>query len=266
MDSKIVVEIINDLRRSKSCINNAYFTGQQLLDLLQKDTVTTYHEDGLLAIIETEDQLVRLYFYAGDSEKLSLLNNVSPNSEKPIVVDIIGKHEKITEMVSIIEERTSLFLYNTYLRMICKEPVFKELKGDSSIVEYADPDDATDIYNIYTSTFDILTDHFPSFEVFQDAIGRKEIIVARLDNRIVGFHHYKNHSEKYLELKAEVISPEYRGQHLDSALWKFINEHCNNGTIFMLWHYESNKIADYLHQRYGFRYDGIVDYILVRKG
>ena len=177
MNCEELIQKINVIRKSKSCLSNAFFTKPQMDTLLAETGTQILESEGLLLIIEEETDLFRVYFYSIDNVALGRIKDLMPDFNKPVIADIVGKNPKAKALAQVLMDK-GFEEYCVFVRMICDDT--KQLNDvDTSFVEYAKVDDAGTIFSMLYSEFDPLYSHMPKLEEITAAIEKKEIIVVR---------------------------------------------------------------------------------------
>lgn len=260
MNAGELLRFATELRRgNKAYVSNAFFTLPQLEELLSKPGVTVRQTDDLAVICEEDTDLLRVYLYARSGEALRDLRKLLPETEKPVITDVVGREPAVGRIAEQLIP-AGFEPYSTFVRMVCTAPVLPRADGEER-VEPATAGDAAEIDRMLRAEFDPLFSHFPSEQELAQAAEKGEITVIRADGTLAGVAFFEKVSAAYCVLRYFMVKKQYRGRNIGGALLYHTMAHGENGTVYMLWIGTYNKTQE-LYKRTGFTYDGLCDRIL----
>lgn len=260
MNAREIIQRAGDMRRaSREYCSNAYFTVPQLEQLLLEKTVSVFAQEGLILLIEDEQELHRIYFFAENAASVAKIPALFPDSEKPVIADIVGREQQVRPTV---EQLTNLGFapYSKFVRMICREPILPSDKN-AERVELAECTDIPAIECLLRETFDPLFAHLPACTELEAAVSRQEITVIREQAELAGFAFFEKSGLRQKVLRFFVVNPRYQGQNIGGALLYHQFRNSLPGTSYLLWVGTYND-AQSLYLKHNFQYDGLTDYIL----
>ena len=76
---------------------------------------------------------------------------------------------------------------------------------------------------------------------------------------------FDSKGQKAALLDYVLVRPEYRGQHIAKKIWNYKIKEQNDSKYFYLWVNTVRESAICFHQKNGFYFDGMVDYIFTNK-
>lgn len=263
MYCKELIQKINAIRKNKSYLTNAFFTKPQLDTMLAKAGTQILESEDLILLMEEENDLVRVYFYAVDNVALGEIKDLMHRFNKPIVADVVGKNPKTEALAQVLADN-GFEQYSVFVRMTCDDPE-KLDDVDTSTVEYAKADDIDAIFELLYSEFDPLFSHIPPVEDIVVAISKEEITVVRRQQQLAGFAFFEVTSPQNVCLRYFIVNENYRRQGIGNALLARAFAYHGEGIKYMLWVGTYNSAMN-KYERLNFKQDGIIDYILKFKG
>lgn len=250
-------------RKSREYYSNAFFSATQIDDLLCSEKVSFTCEDDLILIFEEDRNLLRVFFYAENDESIKKIKSNIPAGTKTVVIDIVGRDKEIENKANKLSD-AGFCVYSKFLRMVCKQPIMPKSFGVERI-DLATQEDVAIINDLLWQEFDPIFAHLPTIAELQKAVEKKQITLIREQKDIAGFAFFEDLSPKSSVLRYFVVNSKYRGQNIGGALLYDKFSKSQSDTVFTLWVGSYNK-TQFLYQKFNFRYDGLVDYILTNGG
>ncbi|MHC1773548.1 MAG: GNAT family N-acetyltransferase [Flexilinea sp.] len=209
-----------------------------------------------------EESLFRVYFAAKGFDSIKCIGKYFPQTEKSIVVDIIGKGEQVVRfkdfMCSVGFEESYCFI-----RMAAKKDELHIISENG--VQFAIVEEADQIIGIMKNTFDSVYSHFPPKEEIVNAIEREEITVIREDGKIAAFSFFEKVNKKTLCLRYFITKGDFRGKGYGNRLLHDGFLHIPDDGSVYLWIGTYNPTVQ-KYKKVGLTEDGLKDYILIYKG
>lgn len=244
------------VRNSRSLLSTNYFDQ----NLFAKSFKVIQFKNSLVFIDKPrKSSIARFYYFlaAGDSD-FFLQNNV----DYDLVCDVLVRAPldlKLDNFLAINSFKEYAKLKKMYLT---NDSVYRSSGLNIKLVERRN---STSLSKLFKNNFDSFSERPPDIDEIEFAIKNKEIY-CKVSNfgEIMGF--YWNSNKKFLsELRYLFVVEKYRGQGIGRELLKeyFINT--SNINRKQLWVLENNKSAIRLYESFGFKFDGLVDYIYIKK-
>jgi ribosomal protein S18 acetylase RimI-like enzyme len=211
----------------------------------------------------------RLYFAAISTDALSIgLRTAVHACHDVLVTDLIGPADRLTSpdfgLRKIFPEQG--FVTRSVLhRMVADLPLKIESCNERVTIATAEESELAEIRTALLNDFDPLVDQFPVKSEWQNALEQGLILVGRVDGEFCGFLQREPGAGSCRIRYWSVVSA-FRGCRIGSAL---MQEFCRRNPKMkriQLWVKEENEAAMALYRHYGFRPEGLVDYVFVREG
>ena len=131
--------------------------------------------------------------------------------------------------------------------------------------EFAVLDDMNDILKMLNDNFDIMADHIPDEVELSELIKKKQVLNISIKNTIAGTLLFED-TGKRSYARALCVSPDYQNSFVGYSLLAdyFIRHDTDKTRLFYLWVDEANINVKKLHDRFGYRYDGLNNFIFRR--
>ncbi len=257
------LQVINSIL-SNSGYTNCIMTVQEIKQKLCEEKMSVISEKPLI-LIEHHDLYLRLYYFLKDVEEINdidqeLLDALS--EEKPIYADITTKDK--FEYKGSVFEKIKLLPYRTYIR---KSMLNNGKKMRNMLdTEYAQEGDVEFIFNMLIEQFDLMSDHIPDKDELSKLVSENKILKISIRDHTAGVLLFDDFGKRSYA-RALCVVPEYQNSFVGySLLVDYINKHSTEKTkLFYLWVDEANENVRKLHDRFGYKYDGLNNYIF-RKG
>ena len=258
-----IAEKVNILKNgNKAFLSNACFSPMQLKEIIgAPNTAVKISENGVV-ILEEEESFVRVYFYFAAEEFLGeILRHASSFTGKPLIAEVIG-NEKATGRVVSALENTGFAEHNRLMRMLRK--VDCVTAASSLPVIYAGAKDLDNIMQLLYEEFDIYTSHLPQSGSVLESINREEIIVTRKDgSSLAGLAYFESKGINRKYLYQIVVEKNMRGRGLGETMLSQGLSLFPPNTVCELWVEDRNSAAIKLYEKYDFRKDGMLDYVMI---
>lgn len=249
----------NARRGNREYFSNAFYTVTQLKEFLETKDVQVIADEDVILLLEKETELYRLQFFARQAAALEKLPQLLPELNSPLVADLVGREPAAGNQAKVLEAY-GFAPYSVFVRMNCKERLAPRADGIER-VEPAKLADAPVLHRMISAEFDPLFAHIPAEEEICRAVEKGEITVIRNGEEIAGMAWFEKMNDKYYVLRYFIVRQEFRGRNIAGALMRRHFDATPEDAVYMLWVGTYNK-AQYLYQKFGFTYDGLVDHIL----
>lgn len=231
-----------------------------------RNIVSVYNKEKSIVFCVDDNSVYRGYFYSSDLDELQdLLGKLNKNT----IVDIITKKENLD--VSILLNKSGFEKYAIFKRAsnpnICEfdeinNAEYLENKLDN-LGKYAELRDLKLIHSKLYKIFNPYTSHIMTVDELEYMIINKQVMVNITNNDLVSFlifriegckfyinHVYNNGDRKIIDYI------------MKKSLTKYINDFKIN--YLYSWIDEKNVRSIRFHERYGMKFDGLIDFIYIK--
>lgn len=259
-----LLEDIMDIKQSKTYYSNCFLMMDKIQRLYNQNRIQVYKNGNSVFLVEDVTTHFIIYFFCKKIEDLEEDLNFTDTlttSKKNAVISIIEKDidfEKYNE----IFKSSGLKFYKKFIRKSLKnseEIKFRELmKAEIAAIE-----DVDRIFQLLNDTFDIISGHLPNQLELEKMIQDEEVLVVKIKGKVEGVLLFENIGVKSYA-RALCIDEEYRNNVLGYVLLVgYLNRHREGTNLFYLWVDSENKEVLGLHNKLGYKEDGLVEYIFV---
>lgn len=218
--------------------------------------------DGAIYLLTEHPEYIRLEYFITDPEK-ALKEEYSDDTGKPIYADIVYKEG--TQSPDNPLEKLGFQYFRTYRRSSVQN-THTEYR-EYAPVEYADIEDADGIERLfsYADNFDPMADTVPEREELVRFLEDNSVYKVSADGQLAGILIYEDKGVKsYARMLC--ISPEHRNGAVGYTLFaRYFNDHRENTRLFYTWTNQDNTKSERLHSMFGYRNDGMVNIIYIKK-
>ncbi len=225
------------------------------LQELQSKSFNTKYSNHSIVFFDKDVDFYRLYFFSSDLHDLSMI--INDLKIRQTTVDIITK--------SFSQNLHTLFLESGFKNIA----LYKRIENKNLPVYYsnenfsfADIKELEFLYERLFNDFDKYTDHFPTFEKLKILIDNKQVIVVRDESKISGYIIYQ------IQGKKVHLNYWYNEGNQLNSLVLLINFYglMNEKGIKSGFGWTNIKKQDVIktHQKIGYKFDGLEDYIYLR--
>jgi len=244
------------VRNSRSLLSTNYFDQ----NLFAKSFKVILFKNSLVFIDKPRQSSIGRFYYflaAGDSD-FFLQNNI----DYDLVCDVLDRAPLDLKLDNFLAINS--FKEYAKLKKMCltNDSIYKRSELNIKLVESRN---IKSISKLFKNNFDSFSERPPDIDEIEFAIKNKEIYckVSKL-GEIMGF--FWNSNKKFLsELRYLFVVEKYRGQGIGRELLKEYFIKTSNINRKQLWVLENNNSAIRLYESFGFKFDGLVDYIYVKK-
>lgn len=252
--------LLSDVKaHNKRYHTNYFLLADKLQNMITEYKIFIQQLDNGFILYKREDTYFRLYYFFYNLKELNFTK-----ADLPVVIDIIKKDSDSTEIDDLWMD-CGFHKYAKYKRMaVASKDInipFCERENFSLIASQSDTDS---IYGILTNNFDIFSDHIPKVEeVFQAITDKNVILEKNISGNITGFLFFELMGISSL-IRYIFVDPKFRGQGISRQLMaKYFQLTCQNVVNHLLWVDEKNYIAQKLYISYGYKFDNLIDNILI---
>lgn len=213
-----------------------------------------------LFLLRKDKDFFRVYFFSSDTDSLGRsLQKLSMSIKATIVIDLVSKFDISHDTIAVLKDN-SFKRYAVFFRMINISDFKKFGTLGNSGITFAQMKDNIQIYQLLGQHFDQYSEAPPTLNEISDAIKTESILIINKSNEITALLYFDRIGHTNI-LRYWYVNNEYRGQKLGSRIIRRYFFECKNEKKIFLWveRKKMNTIAKYQH--YGFKFDGLKDYI-----
>ena len=242
-------------------LTNCVLSFDKILKLAEAGELSVISEKPLLITVGHEG-FSQLYYFLDDVLSINeltpdILENI-PEDRYPVYADITVRGE--FEYSGSVFEKLGLEPFRTYIR---KSVLNKDLHFPKMLdAVYAVRGDLDFIYSMLTEQFDPMSDHIPTRPELEEIIEAKQVLKINISETIGGVLLFEDFGKRSY-LRALCVHPGHRHSSLgQSLLTEYLIAHSSDSTsLFYLWVDAANSIAIKLYDKYGYRSDGLKNYV-----
>lgn len=218
--------------------------------------------EGVAVFARVEKSCLRGFFACGSGELKNVADKFVPLSRQALAVDLLGRGPDAEKQARIFEE-AGFARHETVLRLARGRV---EDLGTSSTVDVTDAtrDDAGPIERLLDSDFDPLADQLPDSESILEAVKERAIRVVRHAGRLAGFV-WSEQTGATATIRYWAVDRSARGKGVGSALMRDYFTRLAGCPRHLIWVRSRNAVAAACYEHYGYRADGLVDIIMVKR-
>ncbi|NOS72884.1 MAG: GNAT family N-acetyltransferase [Verrucomicrobia bacterium] len=206
-----------------------------------------------------------LYYCA--SSKTALHREIPTVAElrtEPIVLDLVGKEGDASAAIGDWESAG----FRRYSRLFRMSRTSTDANGDktesTTKIEFAVVPDAKAVLELLERAFDRFGEQLPVRYEIESAIQAQQVLVARHQGDIAGLLFFETQGFSST-LRFWAVATEHRALKVGSALMRHYFATQNAVKRFVLWVAADNVNAVQKYGHYGYKPDGLVDYVLANQ-
>jgi len=216
-----------------------------------------------LLLIEKNTSYNRLYYFRTNIDAAEDYVDVSQklNRYDNLYADVTTK--SAFQYDGSIFEKMHFKPYRLYVRKMAKktEKKYREML----IPVFADVDDFDEIQRMLLGSFDVMCDHIPLSDELKGILKEQKILKIVIQNEIAGVLIFDDTGiQSYA--RCLCVSPKFQNGFVGySLLARYFNDRLESGVKFYyLWVDSGNESVKKLHDAFGYREDGLKNYIFKR--
>ena len=224
-----------------------------------------YHivSESPLIMIEALNGFNQLYYFL-ETDDLSVLDEFNTDLLTifdPLYADITLK--TFFQFEGSVFEKLGFKPFRKYVRK-------SVLNSDMEIRRFVDTEfavfeDLHDILKILNDQFDLMADHIPDEAEISELIKNQQVLVIKINDTLAGTLLFED-TGKRSYARALCVAPDFQNSIVGYSLLAdyFFRHDTAKTRLFYLWVDEANINVKKLHDRFGYRYDGLNNFIFKR--
>lgn len=255
-DKKIIRNAIG-----KPLLANCYLSYHEVQKKVVDGEMDIYSHKDIVVLVQRLQGMCKMYYFLNGNRDFpkngyqDLYEQMS--TYNILITDIIAKGENGR---NDIVKSMGFHFYKKYYRMQFSVGREKRFPIKEKAV-FAKEADCEQIYKLLYSSFDVLSDHLLTREELKQALLFHQVIKICWDTELAGVLIFEKHGVKSY-LRALCVNHGFRRRDIGFSLVNsYIDIHRKESQSFYLWVESTNESAIRLYEKFGYRYDGLVDYI-----
>lgn len=220
-------------------------------------------QGGAVVFFRKDREFQHLYYCAPNSGALMEAVATLPELQtEKVVLDIVGKEAGLAGFLNKWEQQG--FRRYTKLFRMARITGQVEVGNDDGAVVFAEAADAPQILKLLEDQFDSYGEQIPLLYELEAAVAQKQILIARREGEVAGLLFFETQGVSST-LRFWTVGAKFRALKLGSALMRRYFATQNVVKRFVLWVAADNANAVQKYEHYGYKPDGLVDYVLVNQ-
>lgn len=242
-------------------LTNCYLSYNEIIDKVQANEIHCLCYDEITILIHEMDGFQKMYYFLKNpdilfpdhAKKIRKDLKKYPNLEGTVVARIPDKNVYVLE-------KLGFHPYKEYIRKQLTAETREWCKAVHAI-ETADIGDLEDIYQLLHGTFDTMSDHLVSKKELHTFLESSRVLMLRIDGELAGVLLFESVGKKSY-LRSICIADKFTGKKIGlSLLANYIKRNQKETRLFYLWVESTNERAIILYEKFGYKDDGLREYI-----
>ena len=258
-------QILEIIRKavSKRGLTNCMLSFAEIKTRIEQDRLIKI-SDKPLVLLENFEKYYQLYYFLENPDLSSIdfkTINESLAKFSPLYADITLKGD--FQYKDSFFEKLDMSFYRTYIR---KSVINKEQKNRKLMdADYASLKDSEEIYRMLCNQFDLMSDHIPSKPELDELLKNGNVLKITIKDAIAGVLLFEDYGKRAYA-RALCVSPDYQNSFVGYSLMAdyFSRHNAEKTSLFYLWVDEANQNVEKLHNKFGYQFDGLKNYIFRR--
>lgn len=244
---------------------NFFPVQKKVQDWIEHDELRGAFRSDAVFFFRRDRDFWHLYYCAASKTALEReIPTVPEIGSERVVLDLVGNEAAVSVPVGVwksagFNQHTRLF------RMARVAQAFPEPVGEQNgRIEFANIADAQGIVELLEGAFDRFGEQLPLLYEIEAAIQARQVLVARHEEKIAGLLFFETQGFSST-LRFWAVASQYRALRCGSALMRQYFATQNAVKRFVLWVAADNVNAVQKYGHYGYKPDGLVDYVLANR-
>lgn len=261
-----VAQVLEAIQQAKlgatDYLTNFFPVEKRLGEWIARGELAVEMKCGCAFFFRKDRDFQHLYFSAPNADALHQgLDAMAVLKSEKVVLDIVGKEAGLTDLLQSWEQHG--FQRHTKLfRMARIVASATEIAAGTTPVEFAAAADAGAILRLLEEQFDCYGEQIPLLYELEVAIAAQQILIVRQGNEVAGLLFFETQGVSST-LRFWTVGAKFRALRIGSALMRQYFFSQNIVKRFGLWVAAGNANAVQKYEHYGYKPDGLVDYVLV---
>ena len=212
-----------------------------------------------LLLIEQHNDYNRLYYFFNKERELQLQNSKKILlGHMPLYADITLKGDFVFN--NSVFDLLGFSPYRVYERkyVINDNLKIRKMMG----TKYACVEETKDILRILNDQFDVMADCIPSENELYNMLERRQVLKIDINGDLAGVLLFEDTGKKSYA-RSLCVEPRFQNSFVGYSLFAdyFLRHDANSTRMFTLWVDEANTYVEKFHDRFGYKPDGLKNYV-----
>lgn len=221
------------------------------------DDLIVYKEDNTVVILDKEFDFYRIYFYSDNLSTIEeILNSIKG---KTLILEYLAK-ERPARIIDLLE-KVNFSEFSVHHKIVNK--TLPRLKINKEL-HFANKYDAEEIYNSLINNFNRFSDHLPTIEFLKNSVNNNNILIYKDNGKISAYiiFEVKGNTCYFGFWFSSLQDNPLIGVNLLVNLYGLLNS--KNIKMAYGWVKDDNYKVIEIHKKFGFFFEGSVNYIFLR--
>lgn len=242
-------------------LTNCYLSSYEVMDRIRMHEFHCLCYEGIVILVHPSDGFHKMYYFLENPDILvsGLVRMIQEDMKeyRNLVGTVVAR---IPEKNVAVLERLEFHPYKEYIRKQIPAGAMDWCKA-APVTETANIGDLEDIYQLLYKTFDIMSDHLVSRQELSVFLESSQVLKMSLDGELAGVLLSELFGKKSY-LRSICVNDKYSGRNVGSSLLEgYVEQNRKRAKLFYLWVESTNEKAIHLYERYGYKDDGLREYI-----
>jgi ribosomal protein S18 acetylase RimI-like enzyme len=261
-----VSEVFDAIQHAKAgapdFCTNFFPVQRRVQDWIDRDELRGAFRSDAVFFFRRDRDFWHLYYCAASKTALEReIAGVPEFGSERVVLDLVGNEAAVSVPVAVW--KTAGFNQRTRLFRMARvaQPCAESVEAENGKIEFANIADGQAIVDLLESAFDRFGEQLPLLYEIEAAIEARQVLVARHEGKIAGLLFFETQGMSST-LRFWAVAEPYRALKFGSALMRkyFVTQSAVKR--FVLWVAADNVNAVQKYGHYGYKPDGLVDYVL----
>lgn len=253
--------ILNTIRNP--LLTNCYLFGHEVIEMIRTHEIHCFCYEDIVVLIHPSDGFHKMYYFLKKPDILV------PNLVAKIREDIKIYQNLVGTVVTRMPDKNvgvlEMLKFRPYKEYKRKQIPARTIKMDwcktPQVTKTANTADLEDIYQLLHGTFDVMSDHLVSRQELSTFLESSQVLKVHIEGELAGVLLFETFGKKsYLRLIC--VNDGYRRRSIGSSLLKsYLEQNRKRVKLFYLWVESKNKEALRLYEGFGYKDDGLMEYI-----
>lgn len=242
-------------------LTNCYLSSHEVMEKIRTHEIHCFCYEGIVVLIHSLDGIHKMYYFLEDMDILipHLVGKIREDMKE--YQDVVGTVvARIPDKNVSVLERLEFRSYKEYIRKQMPAGAMDWCEA-VPMTEIAGVRDLDDIYQLLHGTFDVMSDHLVSRQELYAFLELSQVLKVSINGELAGVLLFESFGKKSY-LRSICVNDKYRGRKVGSSLLKgYIGRNQKKTKLFYLWVENTNERAICLYERFGYKDDGLREYI-----
>lgn len=242
-------------------LTNCYLFRHELMEKIRTQEIDCFCYEGIVILIHPSGGIHKMYYFLENPDILvpQLVGKIREDMEeyRDLVGSVVDRTPK--KNVSVLE-RLEFRPYKEYMRKQMPAGAM-DWYEPAQAAEIAGTGDMDGIYQLLYGTFDVMSDHLVSRQELSAFLESSRVLKVSINGELAGVLLFESVGKKSY-LRSLCVNGKYRGRKVGSSLLgDYIGRNQKKIKLFYLWVEAANERAIRLYEGFGYKDDGLREYV-----